>query len=78
LAVNLFETEQKMGQVESFLEEYGITFQVLLDESTQVSSLYDAHALPTSYLINSDGTIHTLAIGPINYDLLVEQFQEMN
>ena len=78
LAVNLFETEQKMGQVESFLEEYGITFQVLLDESTQVSSLYDAHALPTSYLINSDGTIHTLAIGPINYDLLVEQFKEMN
>src|SRR5699024_5486469 len=30
LAVNLVETEQSMGQVEDFLTEYGITFQILL------------------------------------------------
>lgn len=78
LAVNLVETEQNMGQVESFLEEYGITFQILLDETTEVSGIYDAYALPTSYLIDTDGRIHTKAIGTINYDYLVEQFKMMN
>ena len=78
LAVNLVETEQGMGQVEDFLAEYGITFQILLDESTEVSSIYDAYALPTSYLINKDGTIYTKAVGAINYDLLVDQFEKMN
>lgn len=78
LAVNLTETEQNLGQIESFLKEYGITFQILLDESTEVSSNYDAYALPTSYLINTDGTIYTKAIGAINYDLLVEQFKKMD
>src|SRR5690625_2336150 len=78
LAVNLAETEQSIGQVEDFLEEYGITFQILLDESTEVSSIYDAFALPTSYLINKDGTIYMKAIGAINYDFLVEQFKKMD
>lgn len=78
LAVNLVETEQNMGQVESFLKEYGITFQILLDENTKVSGTYNASALPTSYLINKDGTIYTKAIGAINYDLLVEQFELMD
>lgn len=78
LAVNLLETEQSLKQVESFLDEYGITFQVLLDENTDVSSLYNAFALPTSYLIDREGIIHTKAIGTINYDYLVEQFENID
>lgn len=78
LAVNLIETEQSLESIEAFLNEYGITFNILIDESTQVTSLYDAYALPTSYLINSEGEIHNLAIGAINYDLLVEEFENMN
>ena len=77
LAVNLTETEESMGQIEDFLDEYGITFQVLIDETTEVSSTYNAFALPTSYLINSDGVIHRQTIGAINYDLIAEQFNEM-
>src|SRR5699024_7171151 len=78
LAVNLIETEQSLESIEAFLNEYGITFSILMDENTQVTSLYDAHALPTSYLINSEGEIHNMAIGAINYDLLVEEFENMN
>lgn len=78
LAVNLLETEQSFRQVDDFLQEYGITFRILMDENTEVSSLYSAFALPTSYLINKEGIIHTKAIGTINYDYLVEQFESMN
>ena len=57
--------------------EYGITFRVLIDETTEVSSTYNAFALPASYLINSDGVIHKQTIGAINYDLIADQFSEM-
>lgn len=78
LAVNLVETERSFDDIEQFLDEYGITFKILMDENTEVSSVYDAHALPTSYLIDSSGKIHNKAIGAINYDLLVQEFQKMN
>lgn len=78
LAVNLLETEQSFRQVDDFLQEYGITFQILIDENTEVASLYNAFALPTSYLIDAEGIIHTKAIGTINYDYLVEQFENMD
>lgn len=78
LAVNLVETEQNFAGISEFLDEYGITFNVLLDESSDVANIYEAHALPTSYLIDRNGLIHNKAIGAINYDLLVQQFKEMN
>jgi|SRR5690625_2671626 len=78
LAVNLIETEQSYENMEKFLDEYGITFSILIDEDTAVSSMYDAYALPTSYLIDTSGKIHTKAIGAINYDLLVQEFEKMN
>lgn len=78
LAVNLVETEQKFDAIGEFIEEYGVSFNVLLDESTDVANIYDAHALPTSYLIDSYGMVHNKAIGAVNYDMLVQQFNEMN
>ncbi|HZW68240.1 MAG TPA: redoxin domain-containing protein [Pseudogracilibacillus sp.] len=77
LAVNLTETEQSQSQVEDFLEEYGVSFTVLSDVNTHVATLYNASALPTSYLINSKGEIHNIAIGALNYEMMVQAFDEM-
>ena len=57
LAVNLTETETKPESVDEFLEEYGITFPILSDVNSDVSTMYKALALPTSYLIDSEGKI---------------------
>ncbi len=78
LAVNLTETENSLKNIDAFLDEYGITFTVLSDTDTVVSSIYKAQALPTSYLINSEGKIHNIAIGPLNYDLMVQEFDKMD
>src|SRR5690625_1110658 len=78
LAVNLTETEQSSTGVDKFLEELGITFTILSDKNTVVSNIYQAQALPTSYLINSDGTIHNIAVGPLNYEAMVKEFKEMD
>lgn len=78
LAVNLTETEKSATGVEQFLDEYGITFTVLSDKNTVVSNMYEAQALPKSFLINEDGTIHNIAVGPLNYEAMVNEFKEMN
>lgn len=78
LAVNLSSTEQSKKNVEKFLDEYGVTFTVLSDAEDKVSTLYNASALPTSYLINSKGEVHNIAIGALNYEMMVQAFDEMD
>lgn len=77
LAVNLTETEASKENVQAFLDEYGVTFTVLTDEDSEIATLYNASALPTSYLINSKGEVHNIAIGALNYDMMVQAFEEM-
>lgn len=78
LAVNLTGTESSMSVITDFLDELDITFTILKDEDTTIANIYQANALPTSYLLNTDGSIYNVAIGPLNYDLMVEAFQEMH
>lgn len=77
LAVNLTESERMVEDVENFLDEFGVTFTVLLDESTEVANLYTAHALPTSYFIDSQGVVQEKVMGGIDYDFIENQFKKM-
>jgi len=78
LAVNLLETENSSKNVEKFIDEYGITFTVLSDETTTVGNMYNAQQLPTSYLIDSEGKIENIAIGPLNYEQMEQAFKNMD
>lgn len=79
LAVNLTATKNETpDKVEDFLDKYGITFPVLLDEELEVSYLYQIQPIPTNYLINPDGTIHNVAYGALNYELMVSEYQQMD
>ncbi|HLS66725.1 MAG TPA: redoxin domain-containing protein [Pseudogracilibacillus sp.] len=78
LAVNFGETKHQMEQVEEFLDEFDVTFDVLKDEENDVSSIYEVAALPTSYFIDEEGRIHDVVKGGINYDSIVKQFDSMN
>lgn len=78
IAVNLIETESNVDQVHDFIGDYGLTFTVLLDEGNEAATTYQIQPIPTSYLINSDGTIHNKAFGALNYELMVQEFEKMN
>lgn len=78
LGVNLTSQENSMTGIEEFLDEYGITFTILSDKTETTAHIYDAFSLPTSYLINTDGSIHDIAVGPLNYELMIEKLDEMN
>lgn len=75
VAVNLTRSERQPEHVARFIQEYGITFTVVLDEKGEVSRQYEAQAIPTSYLIDSRGIIRKKMIGPMSYDWLVDQMK---
>lgn len=78
LGVNLTETRNEAEDVYPFIEAFEITFPILLDEKSRVSFLYNIQPLPTSFLINRDGTIHNIAYGALNYGLMVSEFEKMD
>ena len=77
LAVNLIETESNPDNVQDFIDEFGITFTIPLDEGSDVAGQYEIFAYPTSLMIDSNGYIHSKFMGAINYDIMVQQFEMM-
>lgn len=78
LAANQVHTESSPDDIAPFLDEMGIDFTVLLDENGVVGPMYHAKALPRTYLINSDGRIHHVQQGPMNYDTMIKTFNDMH
>ena len=78
IAVNLTQSERNKADVKAFVEEYGLTFPVLLDEKSEVAQAYFAITIPTSYIIDSEGIIQKKKIGPMTYDWMKEALQNIN
>lgn len=60
LAVDLREEKE---EVNSFMKDYGLTFSVLLDSRGEVANNYGIRAIPTTFLIDSEGRIVGKALG---------------
>ncbi|GAB3800328.1 redoxin domain-containing protein [Virgibacillus kimchii] len=78
LAVNLTETEPHTDQVQQFVDEYELTFPILLDEIIEVATIYAIQPIPTSFMIDSEGIIQFKTFGPLNYDQMVEVYEDMD
>lgn len=78
LAVNLTDTEMNRKNVSAFVEEFGFTFPVLMDEGAKISNLYRINPIPTSYMIDTNGIIQHKAYGAMDYDSMVQQLKEMD
>lgn len=77
LAVNLTETEPNAQQVQNFVNEFNLTFPILLDEEIEVATSYGIRPIPTSFMIDSNGIIQYKALGALNYELMVQEFEKM-
>jgi peroxiredoxin len=75
LAVNLTDTESDPANVQKFIDEYGLTFTIPLDKESEVASLYQIVAYPTTFMIDSNGLIQFVMMGAMNYDMMVQQFE---
>lgn len=62
LGVNL--TDQDIvSEIESFVQEFELTYPILLDRDGSVGFLYQIKGLPTTFFINRDGIIRTVLVG---------------
>lgn len=56
--------------VEEFVRTYGLTFPVWLDPDTKTLSAFRNDALPSSYVVDQEGTVRLTWTGPVNLDVL--------
>lgn len=64
--------------VENFVQEFGITFPILLDPQGSATRSYEIRALPTTFFIGADGVIHHVSVGgPISEATLRARIEEI-
>ncbi len=62
LGVNLT-NQDSIRDVESFVQEFGLTYPILLDREGSVGYLYQVNGLPTTFFLNREGVIRTVLVG---------------
>ncbi|QGH36442.1 redoxin domain-containing protein [Gracilibacillus salitolerans] len=77
LAINLTKTESDLEDVGQFVEEYGLSFAIPLDQDNVVGDRYQIRPIPTTYMIDSDGVIQFYVFGPLNYDQLMLEYNKL-
>jgi len=77
LAVNMT-YQDTFSDIAPFVEEYGLTFPILLDETGEVGTAYQLRSLPSSFFIDRDGIIREVVIGgPMAEALLRTRVEEI-
>lgn len=67
VAVNMTTQERRgIGAVETFIEEYGLTFPIPLDKTGDVTADYEVFTIPTTYMVGTDGTLQQKVVGPMD------------
>ena len=67
LAVNFAEPVEN---VQAFVDELGLTFDILLDPKAMVQQMYAVRGYPTTYIIDSDGIIQYQHLGVMSENQL--------
>ncbi|WP_391120436.1 peroxiredoxin family protein [Psychrobacillus sp. L3] len=75
LAVNL---DSGMDNVKAFQEDYALSFPILLDEEGKVGKIYQAITIPTTYIIDTNGTIQNKIVGPMDEQMLTDLVKSLN
>ncbi len=65
VAVNL---QEKNKQVSKFVADNGLTFKILLDKTGSTGAAYGARSIPTTYIINRDGSVLARTLGGREWD----------
>jgi peroxiredoxin len=74
LAVNI----DPQLDVQGFVNEYKITFPILLDAEDKVNEAYQVLSIPTTYFINSKGIIQNKYTGSMKIDIMKKYTQQLN
>ena len=74
LAVNYDESQ---ADVQAFVDDLGLSFDVLLDPGGEVSKLYRVRAFPSTFFVDAEGVIRYLHIGELNERQLLGYLEQV-
>lgn len=69
LAVNLTSGD-RLENVESFIDDYRLTFPIPMDTKGEIGKTYQAVTIPTSYMIDTNGRIQNKIVGPMDENMI--------
>lgn len=78
IAVNLTSMDKGKTNIENYVKEYALTFDIPLDEEGTIGAQYQAFSIPTSYIIDSKGIITKKIVGPMDEDMMKTLTNEIN
>ncbi|WP_066174725.1 TlpA disulfide reductase family protein [Bacillus marinisedimentorum] len=78
LAVNATMSEKKEENVAEFVENFGLTFPILMDTENNVNRKYSIVSIPTSYFVDSNGKVFTKFTGAMSYDYMKTTINKMD
>jgi peroxiredoxin len=70
LVILALDVEENAAQVEPFVEELGLTFEVLYDSQGEVNDTYQVTGLPRTVFIDRQGVIRHIQVGEVQEVLL--------
>lgn len=70
-------TADQADQVPDFLEEFGITFPIVLDETGKTVKSYRIIGLPTTVFVDSNGIVNEVFTGPLNKAYIETKISEL-
>jgi peroxiredoxin len=62
------DTGDARDQVEEFVQEYGVTYRILVDPQMRGMDTWHVLGLPASFLIDREGTLRWMRFGPVSAD----------
>ncbi len=74
LAVNVTSKDSEAA-VKKFVDQYDLTFPILLDASGDISTMYGAFSIPMTIILNRNGEIKQEIAGPVGEELLEKYIQ---
>ena len=73
LVVLAIDIGEKASTVREFVNNYGLTFPVLLDIGREVSLEYHVRGIPTTFFIDREGIIQDIRVGPFSSVTEIEE-----
>lgn len=63
--------------VQRFVDSFGLTFTIALDQDGSAGQVYGAHYYPTTYVIDRDGIVRFKAVGEMKEQVIREYFTSL-
>ncbi len=71
------DVQEGPAEVQAFMSELELSFPALLDRDAAVSRLYLARALPSSFLIDREGVVRYVKVGPLTTSILDQEIPKL-